>query len=228
MKARVVSFNLWVGNKRPRANLLRLVTFLKFPRILVLQEAKNFRKSIPGYRAYRAPSHLTEGPEYRSTIFLVRRGSRVLRDDWIAVPDGEWQFKDNKREQRVFGRLRIAVGRKKRRRVFDVYGAHRVPLGPLPPRPINRKAWIAEHRTLALWDQGDHDSIWAADWNTRKGTHPYDKFSLRSLAEDLLAKIHVIGIDGFLTRGVKVLKVRKLKRKFGSDAHHPVVITFEL
>lgn len=225
MKVRGVSANIYVGNKNPKLNLIALVTYLLFPRFLIIQEAKNFKGSIPGYRAYRAPRHLTNSNDYRSTIFLVRRGTKVVEQDWQQVPKGQWQYHDNKREARVFGRITLALKRKR----LDVYGVHRCPLGPIPPRPVNREAWIAEHNFLTDWYRSSVDSIFGGDWNTRETSHPEDKFSLRALAKAVRSKTYVLGIDGFLTsRNLRVNKLRKLNRKFGSDAHHPVVIDFEL
>jgi hypothetical protein len=228
MKVRGVSVNIYVGNQNPTANLLALVTFLGFPRFLVVQEAKRFTGTIPGYKAYRAPSHLAESADDRSTMFLVRRGTRVIDEDWTAVPGGRWNYQGNPREPRVFGKLTLALGRKSRQKLLDVYGIHRIPGGPKPERPLNREGWIAEHELLETWGRDERNAIWCADWNTTEDREADDKFSLKSLAADLRAKMHVLGIDGFLTRGLKVLKVKKLKNKFGSDAHYPVVIKFEL
>lgn len=228
MQVRGVSFNLYVFNKFPKFNLLALVTFLALPRFVIVQEAKNVKGTILGYKAFRAPANLAKSDDDRSTMFLVRRGTRVVDEDWGAVPGGAWQYKDNKREPRVYGKLTLSLGRKKRPKLLDVYGIHRCPLGPLPPRPVNRTAWIAEHEMLVSWGQNDNDSLWGADWNTRENSNPDDAFSLKSLAADLKARMHLDGIDGFLTRGVKVLKLKKLNRKFGSDGHHPVVITIKL
>lgn len=228
MKVRGVTANIYVGNKNPKLNLIALVTMLMFPRFLILQEAKNFQGSIPGYKAYRAPAHLAKSSDDRSTMFLVRRGTRVVNEDWTSVPGGNWQFHENQREPRVYGKLTLAFGRKKNRKQLNLFGVHRCPLGPKPPRPVNREAWIAEHQLLAQWGSDERDSVWGGDWNTRESSSPDDKYSIKSLAKDLLAQCHLDGIDGFLTRGLKVLSLRKLNRKFGSDAHHPVVIQFEL
>jgi hypothetical protein len=102
-----------------------------------------------------------------------------------------------------------------------ILGVHRV-----PSRRVNVEAWQAEHRDLRSWGRArTRPIVMGGDWNGRASET--DPFSVPTLADEIGAETHLRGIDGYLTRGFTVGPVRKLDRRYGSDAHHPVVIDLE-
>lgn len=224
---RAMDFNIYSGNKRPGLNVHRALVKAGVPKIAALHECGRWSGGVLGYKAHRAPRHLGEEVrDSQANVILTRRGTKTRNVQWGAVPNGEWAYEDNPRGPRVYGRLQIRVGRRRNRQWVWVYSAHRCTLGPRSPRPINRKAWIAEDDFLMEWDGpvGLDNAVWCADWNTTSGKDVDDKYSLAGLASRLGARIAMRFIDGFLVRGGKVNKVWMLSDRYGSDTHRPVVM----
>ena len=236
---RLVTFNKWIGQRQVLANrnLRRLARKLGKPLFIVLQEAQNFDGTIPGYRAYRCTEQgLTSDDTYRAIVILVHESVRVKAAFARSVPGGDWVWKAGAKEARVWVRLVCELEGE----VFEVWGGHRIPGGPMAGIVSNRKAWAAEHRFLVEWilrvkqKHPNRPIFIGADWNSHRDDNPHHSASLAELAHRVGGRWFLRGIDGFLViagRGLpqppkRRRRVRKLLGKFGSDGHRPVVLDY--
>lgn len=219
-RLRVVSHNMYVGNKDPKGNLTRLAENTDAD-VIVVQEAKNWHGTIPGYERFVADS---DRPEADSTILLVRKkDTEVHRERSIEVGGPDWigPKHDLRHKPRVFPAASIEV----RGRRWDVIGIHRNPGGP---DSRNEDAWRAEDKALVEWEARREEhrpkrpAVLAGDWNDRKATkHPV---SVSSLAKRLGGDLRLRGIDGAIAIGADGIHVKELPGRYGSDGHNPVVI----
>lgn len=218
---RIVTFNAWVG-QRPRAlrkNLERLVDVTERPEILAVQEAKRWDGTIPGYERVAWDTKGAHEDTGNGVILVRRRGVEIYGRRFLHV-DGPWWEVVNHDKMHP-PRLYPGVGIETREGRCIVLNVHRV-----PSRHVNSEAWAAEHRDLRAWaGRRAHPFAMVGDWNGRESDR--GPFSISTLAEEIGGKAHLRGIDGAITRGFKVTHLERLDRKFGSDAHRPVVIDLE-
>lgn len=228
----VVTHNIWVGNKDPRGNLIRLrddtaaITGTR-PHAIVLQEAKRFRGTIPGYDRHACDEH---GDECRSTVVLVRdRGVDVTRARFLHVDGPDWvgPKHGDPHEPRTFPDLTLEVHDEHGDQRWDLLGVHRTPGGPNPHIAVNGRSWAAEHDEIVGWAdhrQERHEGrpfLIVGDHNDRAGT--LEPRSLGRLAADIDATAKMRGIDGALVHGARAT-AEELPGRYGSDGHQPVII----
>lgn len=224
---RAVTFNVWVGQRlsRLRINLLLMVTRLSFPRVVALQESRvGGMWTIKGYRCFAPGRKYPDGYQNR---LLIRRGSRVVDKGAVQSPVG-WNYGGKPKPPRVFPWVAIAVGRRKRRRIFVFVNVHRIPVGPDQPRPVNERAWDAEHDLLIGLNKDlkkrfpGCTTTFLGDWNSHERKMTSDPHSLKSLSVKLGAIMEIIDIDGFMVVNGSPKRVWKMPYGFGSDGHRPV------
>jgi endonuclease/exonuclease/phosphatase (EEP) superfamily protein YafD len=211
---RVLSWNVYVGQapEAVRRWLLVLVA-LTWPHVIVLQEAKRFTGTLPGYRRYAADD--LARPDAANCVVLVRKDRRVTRERPLPVPEpaGRWTFREPK-PARVFYTIVVDGW-------LQVVDLHRCVWGQLR----NRTAWEAEDDTLTGCVHDEVEALaMVGDWNDRP-QHVW-ALSPRSLATRLGGRLeyhHPRAIDYALVRGCRA-RVRKLPRKYGSD-HAPKLVT---
>jgi hypothetical protein len=223
---RIVTHNIWVGQPpaRARENLSRLARNTKMPHVLALQEARRFNGSIKGYDRYAVEE--SGNPEADNCVLLVREDVEVFRDRSIDVIGPVWigPKHDIPHPPRDFpGRSLRVEGER-----VDVLNVHRTPGGPWSRVAAS---WRAEHAALMKWaDQRDEEApdrplAMVGDHNGRAGDPR--KFGLPDLAKRIDGKLLMKGIDGAIIRGCTG-KAVELDDKYGSDGHHPVLLTLNL
>lgn len=221
-RLRVVSFNAYsAGNntKEIRDNLIDLAEAAERPEVICVQEGWRHDGEIPGYVRVGDASDATR--EIGSTFALVRADLTVERSRVHRVGPG-WVWNGNKRRPREF--VDFTVSHDGRR--WDFLATHRTPGGPYARIQGNRESWAAEDRAVEAWFK--HRDRWADRPATCVADHNGRGWDLRprgigDLARRVGARLALVGIDGGLVKAARA-KVRRLARKFGSDAHRPVVI----
>ena len=224
---RAVAFNVWSG-QRPddlRDNLLDLVEDAELPEVLALQECKNFRGTIHGYRRVALD---TGHRENANTILLVRNTTRILKAKYLRVDGPVWIGPKHgiKHPPRVFPWI---VAQDPGGDIFDIMGIHRTPGGPYPHIKVNAESWAAEDRELAAWfarreaRAPGRPRVALGDWNNR--TIDLRDLSVRDLAKRVGADLRLKGIDGALVVNATSRRARKLPSLYGSDGHRPVIVT---
>ncbi len=224
----VVTFNVWTGQhpEALRDNLGQLVDDTeKLTRrpltALALQEAKRFDGTLPGFTRVACD----EGPPDSSEVVLLVRkhGVKLLHEHTVRVDDpaGRWVGPKHGRRHppHVWPGATIEDETGQR---WVLLAVHR-----LAGRGRNPEAWAAEHATLVKWANTRHEGRplgMFGDWNSRA----YDprRLSVGFLARDIRAETHLKGIDGAVVRDCRAT-ARKLRSKYGSDAHRPVLHTLE-
>lgn len=227
---RVITFNMWVGNKDPRQNLTNLVDachkqFGYKPDALSIQEAKTWHGTIPGYN--RVAADVPGRPESDSTILLVRTDHKLGRDRTLVVTGPDWvgPKHDLRHEPRVFPGRSISV----RGRAWDLLGIHRTPGGPTSR---NAASWKAEDEDLVAWEERADENrpkraaAWVGDWNDRTGT--IHRLSVSSLARRVDGDLRMRGIDGAIGLGCEVTRAHEFSGLFGGDGHNPVLFEFKV
>lgn len=233
------TFNAWIGQDATdddgprdlRDNVRRVVAdagdVLGAPLVaLCLQEVWDWDGTIPGFIPIRA--RLEDfGAEGRSTQWLIRDDAEILHTGFRQVPGGDWTWNGNRKQPRVFPRVVIRWDRQ----VWDLVGVHRIPGGPEPAIDLNRTGWNAEHTMLDTWQariadnrRGEVRALFG-DWNAAEDERPGYPYSIASLAESVNAEAALRHIDGALVAGAGVRDLQRLENKYGSDGHHPVVMT---
>jgi hypothetical protein len=209
---------------RLRDNLTRLAKDTGRPHALLLQEAKRGGWSIPGYQ-----NIIPDDPEVKpdNCRILLRDDAAVLDSGAVRVPGDGWVWNDNEKPMRTYPWVAASWDGQ----TVVLVSVHRIPNGPIQPRPRNNAAWGSEHRTLTkmgrdLSDRFDAPVVFGGDWNASLGEQPSYAFSLRSLTADLDATaVAIPGIDGFVAVGAELEDAEHLKDKYGSDGHRPVTAT---
>jgi hypothetical protein len=220
-RLRIVSHNAYsAGNPGGiRDHLIDLAEDAERPEVICVQEGWRHDGAIPGYvRVGNAAGDRETG----STFALVRHDVPIVRQRVTRVGPG-WVWNGNRRRAREMVDFTVAHDGIR----WDVLATHRTPGGPLAGIVGNRDSWAAEDRHVAEWfavrsrNRPDRPMANVADQNGRA-------FDLRprgigDLARRVGARAAMCGIDGALVRGAKA-KARRMKRKYGSDKHYPVVI----
>lgn len=210
-RLRCLVWNVYVGQHpaKVRAALLLLVA-RHWPHAIVLQEAKRFRGTIPGYRRHAANiGH----PDAGNCIVLVRKGLPQSTARALPVVGGAWVHKRPK-PARVFVAVKVAW--------LTVVSVHRCTRGP---DNVNAPAWKAEHKTLLDAARVRDPLAMLGDWNA----HPDARSpSPARLAEQFGG--HVVtadesDIDYALVRGA-VAVIKRGRATYGSPGHAPFLITF--
>lgn len=211
----VVTFNGWVGQTPAQlaGNLARLADDTGRPHVIAVQEATRFDGTIPGYVRHAKDT----GPvDDSSSVLLVRDDVRVVGRVDVDVKGPGWTGPKGRRKT---PRHHPGVVLEVDGHTWTVLDAHRVWTGNLRR---NLPAYAAEDRALVAWFDAHPDPVVAAgDWNSRAGDPR--RLSVGDLAERVGASLLVRGVDGALVRGCQG-SARRLKDKYGSDAHRPVVI----
>lgn len=216
VRLRVLSWNVWVGNRAIRAALLLLAALFR-PHVICLQEARRFTGTIPGYR--RLAADTSRRRHATNCVTLVRRGLRLAGHGPEYVAGDGWAYEGNPKPARTF------YGAVARKGGLDwaILNVHRCVGGPRGNSPAE---WREEDRTIAAWAArhdgpacivGDHnDSYDQAD-------HQRDR-TTADLADRIDAQVLTPGgICYALVRRCGG-RIRRLARKFGSDTHAPVVV----
>jgi len=226
---KVVTFNAWVGQAFGPLikNLVRLIAKLRKPHVIVLQEVwrHDLEDAIKGYTGYTGRPDQTRDDTYRSTVVLVRDDGEVRRStSWSS--GANWTWNGNSKAARVFVRVTV---RFPRIGVVDIIGGHLIPGGPKPSIDLNEVGWrrdldMLEHKVKGILDRHPRRLlVLAMDWNAGWGEMAAYSHSLKSFAKRIGAREGIIHIDGVMVVNGAVESVRRLKRKFGSDGHRPVV-----
>lgn len=220
---RVATFNVWVGQSPARLeeNLTRLAKDTDRPHVIALQEAKRYNGTIRGYvrHAVAEPGN----PEADNCVLLIRKDVTIHRDRDIDVDGPVWVGPKHGlvHPSKDFPALTIGVDGQR----WDVVDVHRAWTGGLRR---NLGAWRAEHEALiGFADRRHHKTpdrplVMAGDWNNR-ASDPRP-LGVAALAEHVGGRLLMRGIDGALVRGCTG-RAKELGDKYGSDGHHPVVIT---
>ena len=207
---RVVVWNMKVGRSRAAyvAALLALVA-RSWPHVIVLQEAKRFRGSIPGYRRHAAPPSLREDAD--NNIILVR--NNLPQRGWAVPVDGPGWVHEKPKPPRTFYAVKVGW--------VTLVSVHRCTKG----KSVNKAAWQAEHDTLrTLAAQVPGAFVPVGDWNRVAGDTGWLNPGI--LADQIGA--HVVAadeadIDYGLVRGA-LARIKRFRNKGGSD-HHPHLLT---
>lgn len=216
---RVVTFNAYsAGNKAIRDNLCDLIEDAGRPEVVALQEAWRLDGSVPGYRRVGDQG---SSREVGSSIALVRLDVEVTRERVYRVGPG-WSWQGNKRAPREFVDFTVAHDGMR----WDFLATHRTPGGPYAGIKGNRASWAAEDRAIDAWfdrreDREDRPKACLADHNGRAGD--LRARGIGDLARRVGAKAALRGIDGALVTDARA-RTRKMKGRYGSDAHHPVIV----
>lgn len=216
-RLRLISWNVHVGNSPATIRRALIVLAAMFrPHVIVLQEAKRFTGTIPGYRRHAADDSTAK--DAANCVTLVRRGARNVRGGPEHVPGKGWSYKGNRKPPRTFYSNRLTRGGVR----WHVLNVHRCVGGP---NGNNVAEWMAEDATIVGWAQQRPEGVLVI-LGDQQNDHakPRDPGSTANLADRLGADILTPGgIDYALTRGAGG-KIRKLARMFGSD-HAPVLVT---
>lgn len=198
---RTVTFN---ARTPTHANLVRLAKRTKRPHVIAIQEGRGWHGTIPGYRRHGVAA---DG----DTVFLVREDVNVAKTGHLSTGGGDYDFHGHTQHEKTIPTLRVRLGTQVYR-LADYHGSTRTPGGA-----DNRRA---EHLALRGWfARSDLPSIVLGDWNAGTGV-------LHELASAVNGRFHLHAPDGALFRGVRVAKTRRLRSKFGSDHHRPIVYEF--
>lgn len=232
-RTRTATFNVYQGQPLAQliGNLEDAAAALDHPEIIALQEAGRLTRGIRGYDLVGPGGEdgFTDRLE-RSTQLLVRKDGVTVHGTGMRQVDGP-SWRGPKRgilqPPRVFVRVTYSLDDYPDHR-WDAFGIHRTPGGPRPAIAGNRDSWVAEDRFIEGWSDAratrhGHPQLWLGDHNGRRG----DKgdLSLTDLARRIGgAQLAVKGIDGAIVRGAEA-RAKKLRRKFGSDGHRPVLVT---
>jgi hypothetical protein len=219
-RLRIVSHNAYsAGNRSIRDHLIDLAEDAERPEVICVQEGWRHDGTIPGYVRVGAAAG---DRETGSTFALVRHDVKITRQRIERVGPG-WTWNGHKRRAREFVDFTVAHDGIR----TDLLLSHRTPGGPLAGILGNRASWAAEDRYIADWfarrsdRHPDRPLVHVADHNGR----PLDLRArgIGDLARRVGAKTAMRGIDGALVKGAKA-KARRMKHKYGSDKHWPVVI----
>lgn len=217
---RLVTFNEYVGQSARRAarNLAQLARDTDHPHAMALQEARRFTHSIPGYRRVAVDTVLA--PDDGDCVLLVRDDVEVVKERQVPVGPPGWigPHGDSHPPHIFVGATLETEGRR-----WDVLDVHRC-WGMRHQR--NMPTWRAEHAALMRWlrdrasrERGRRPVVALGDWNA--GAE-----DLSPLAHDVgrVCQLAMRGVDGALAINATAA-VHELGEKYGSDAHHPVVVT---
>lgn len=219
---RLVTFNMWVGNRDPRQNLMALAFDTNRPHVIALQEARRFNGTIPGYERHDVDE--PGNPESDNCVLLIRKeGVQVKRERDIDVKGPAWIGPKHglKHPPRDFPGITVEVDGQR----WDVVNVHRSWTGGLRH---NMGSWTAEHRALVSFADRraqfapNRPLAFVGDWNGRRSDPR--RFAMRDLNKSIGGRLLLKGIDGALVRGCRG-RARRLDEKYGSDAHKPVEIT---
>lgn len=233
-RVEAATFNVYQGQQVPALvnNLEAAVKALGFPAVVALQEASRLQRGIRGYDLVgpAADDGFTDRLE-RSTQMLVRKDGVTVRSSNVRQVDGpSWRGPKQGVLQppRVFVRVTFTLDEDPEQR-WDAFAVHRTPGGPRPAVAGNAASWAAEDRFIEGWSDAraarhGHPQLWLGDHNGRRSTR--GARSLSDLARRMgEADLAIKGIDGAIVRGAEAGRVKKLRRKFGSDGHSPVLVT---
>lgn len=232
-RTRAATFNVWQGQRGVRllTNLERALEALDYPEVLAVQEAIHLTDAPDGYQRFAARHGDGFTDRYnRSTQLLVRKDGVTVHGHGVRQVDGpSWRGPKQGIIQppRVFVRVTYSLDDDPGHR-WDAFGIHRTPGGPRPAIAGNRDSWAAEDRFIEGWSDAraarhGHPQLWLGDHNGRRS----DKgdLSLTDLAHRMgRAQLAIKGIDGAIVRDAQA-RAKKLRPKFGSDGHRPVLVT---
>lgn len=210
---RILSWNVYVGQSSAAVRAaLMLLAVLHWPHYIVLQEAKRFGGSIPGYRRHAADD--LERDDADNCVILARKGLRVTGQP-LPVDGPGWVHKKPK-PSRVF---MATTERRPRLTVVDVHRCTRGMSG------TNAEEWQAEHATLVLHAEATAGPLLqVGDWNAQADRR--HRTSPQALAERIGGRVVAAeedDIDYAIVRGCRA-SIRRLRRKYGSD-HAPALLT---
>lgn len=224
-----LTFNVWVGQALAdmQENLTKLVERCPEPFVaLATQETRRFQGDIEGTR--RVEGVDPGNPDDGSCLLFV--GGKVVKERIVEVGGPGWTGPKHgiAHEPRIF----VGATVESRGQRFDVLCIHRS-YGGVGSR--NEQAWIAEHNAIIEWVEQrlerhpDRPIVILGDWNQSLSEHgPY---SVRTLAKRLKAQALIPSgrpaIDGALLINCHGT-AKKLAGGFGSDGHHPVLVTVEV
>lgn len=205
---RAVTFNVYVGQSptSARRNLVRLAKRTRSPHVIALQEAKRFEGTIPGYHRF--------APGNGEVAWLIRNDVDVEDRSHLETGGGAWHGpQGGTQPARIFPTLRVRLGGQLIRLV-DVHHATRT-----QGAADNRRA---EQAALREWfKRGDAPAIALGDWNSGLDL-------MRRFARDVGGRVSLFAPDGAVVQGARIVKVRRLISKYGSDHHRPIVYTFRV
>lgn len=224
----VLTWNTWVGQapKKLEANLFDLVGDTQFPHVVSLQEVKRWKGHIPGYFTVRLPEKRVKHPDNLSTVLLVRNRLPIRRTGYLHVRGNGFDVpRGIHHPPRIFPWADFLLDN----RYIFFMADHRTPARSYKE---NEHSWEQEHKQQAGWvnrraKKHPHKPIFiSGDKNERESDR--GPFSLRQLAGETFSHLAMKGIDGTMFRNATLLTSRELNSKYGSDAHAPVVQTFEV
>lgn len=221
---RLVTFNGWSGNRDWRGNLTDLADDTSMPHVIATQETYRFDGNVPGYERH----DITEPGNPRAgncVLFVRHRGVTICRERDIDVEGPGWVGPKHGIQQppRDFTGLSILTEEDGQR--WDVLNVHRTWTHNLR---TNMGAWAAEHRELVDFADRRHRAapgrplVMLGDWNGRKSDPR--PLSVSGLAKAIGADVRLRRIDGALTRDCEG-RAKRLPGRYGSDGHHPVLVT---
>lgn len=217
-RLRVATFNVWVGQRgwRLRRNLRKMAKAAGWPHVIALQEAGRLRRAPRGYVKV-VP--LTNRREAKNNVLLLRaKDVKLYKDRPLPIQGDPW-VGPKKQAKTHPPRVHVGATVEAEDKLRDFLGVHRVTVSDGKNEEQRRveaeqiESWIKarlEHRP-------DRMIVALGDWN---GTPD-------RLARRVGGVLAMDEIDGAVVINAKVLRVRKLKRRFGSDNHFPVVIDIE-
>jgi endonuclease/exonuclease/phosphatase (EEP) superfamily protein YafD len=211
-KMRVLIWNVYVGQHPAKVRAALMVLALRhWPHVILLQEAKRFGGTIPGYRRHAADK--LDVPDADNCIVLVREILTPQRGRPIPVAGPGWTH-DKPKPPRVFSEVDVEG--------ITFVSVHRCTSGM---DGKNAAEWEAEHDALVTAGSVAYDAmVMAGDWNARPGRRHAS--SPAALARELDAEIVADddeAIDYAIVRGVRAT-IAKLGLRFGSD-HWPRLLT---
>lgn len=215
---KVVTHNVWVGQEPEeiRSHLVELAEETEGPAGIFLQEARRFNGSIPGYR--RIAEDDTREQEDSNSVLLVRHDLEVMHEHYVRVKGPHWV--GPKQGKSHPPKVHVGATVRHQDQPWVLLDVHRIPNDLRNPLAVDLE-WLALRRWASHRTEGRPLAM-IGDWNAR-----HVDLDLREFAAHIDAEIHLRGIDGALTRNCTVTRVRELKGLYGSDAHHPLVITLE-
>lgn len=219
---RAVTFNPYTGNSEheQRSNVMEMIEAAHFPEVVALEES-HIEKPLPGYDHFWWQG-LRQDTTHTS-LMIRQEGTEVRREFFIEPGGPDWfgPVHNLRHPPRKFPAVTFIEEGVHDRQRWTTAAIHRIPNDFRNPEAIE-----FEWNAITHWANARpkrRPIVMPGDWNGRESEPDFQEFERKTGME-----FQLLGPDGFATRNCRITYMRKLERKFGSDAHRPVVAEFQV